>query len=126
MKRFWIGAAILLILLGIGLLSYYGASQMYPPITDLLNDAADNALRDDLPLGVSQALEAKQLWDAAINLTATIADHTPMEEIDHMFRELLVYAQAEEAPHFAACCAQIASKVQDMGQAHQLNLWNLF
>jgi hypothetical protein len=48
-----------------------------------------------------------------------------MEEIDHLFAETDIYARTEEIPHFAACCAQLAVMIRNMGDAHALNLWNL-
>ena len=48
-----------------------------------------------------------------------------MEEIDQLFTEAEIYAKSEEKPHFAACCAQLASAVQNMADARAMNLWNL-
>lgn len=125
MKKFVIGIAVLSLLLIAGLLVAKSTEEMYKPIISLLDDAANTALTGDFEDAKQQAQNAKHLWDQRKNATATVADHTPMEEIDHLFAEAEIYARTEEVPHFAACCAQLAAMVQAMGDAHALNLWNL-
>lgn len=125
MKKFVIGITVLSLLLIAGLLVAKSTEEMYKPIISLLDDAANTALTGDFEDAKQQAQNAKHLWDQRKNATATVADHTPMEEIDHLFAEAEIYARTEEVPHFAACCAQLAAMVQAMGDAHALNLWNL-
>lgn len=125
MKKFIIGITVLSLLLIAGLLVAKSTEEMYKPIISLLDDAANTALTGDFEDAKQQAQNAKHLWDQRKNATATVADHTPMEEIDHLFAEAEIYARTEEVPHFAACCAQLAAMVQAMGDAHALNLWNL-
>lgn len=125
MKRFIIGLVTLSFLFAIGLFVATATDRAYEPVIDLLEQAADTALSGSFEDAVSQAQKAKDLWDKHKGKTATVADHTPMEEIDKLFTEVEIYAEAEEKPHFAACCAQLASAVQNMADAHAINLWNL-
>ncbi len=125
MKKFVIGLAVLSLLLISGLLVAKATENMYKPIISLLDEATDAALSGNFEAAKSSAAEAKKQWDTRKKATATVADHTPMEEIDHLFAEAEIYARAEEIPHFAACCAQLAAMVQAMGDAHAPNLWNL-
>ncbi len=125
MKRFIIGLITLSLLLAIGLFVATATGRAYTPVIALLEQAADTALNGSFEDAVSKAQEAKDLWDKHKGKTATVADHTPMEEIDQLFTEAEIYAKSEEKPHFAACCAQLASAVQNMADAHAMNLWNL-
>lgn len=125
MKRFIIGLVVLSSLLIIGLLVARSTEKMYAPVVSLLEEAADTALNGDFAVAKSRSEEAKRLWDQCKKMTATVADHTPMEEIDHLFTEAEIYGKTQEIPHFAACCAQLAAMVRDMGDAHALNMWNL-
>ena len=125
MKRLYIGISVLTILFALGLFISVSINRMYTPIVDLLEDAAEAALREDLPTAKESAEKARKLWEKHKNATATVADHTPMEDIDHLFAEMDIYARAEEFPHLAACCAQLSAMVRNMGEAHRLNLWNL-
>ena len=125
MQKFVIGISVLLLLLVAGLLVAKVTEEMYTPVISLLEKAADNALAGNFENAKQQSAEAKKLWDKQKRATATVADHTPMEEIDHLFAETAIYAQAGEVPHFASGCAQLAEMIQNMSQAHAPNLWNL-
>lgn len=125
MKRLYMGIFVLALLLAIGLFISFAMNRIYTPITNLLEEAAAAALQENVSDAKEKAEKAKKLWETYKNATATVADHTPMEEIDHLFAEAEIYARTEEVPHFAACCAQLAAMVQAMGDAHALNLWNL-
>lgn len=125
MKKFVIGISVLSLLLIAGLLAAKLTEEMYRPMISLLEEAADNALAGNFENAKQQAAKAKKLWDKRKKATATVADHTPMEEIDHLFAEVIVYAHAGEVPHFAADCAQLAEMIQNMSDAHAPNLWNL-
>ena len=125
MKRFIIGLITLSLLFVIGLFVAIATKEMYRPVTSLLENASHTALNGSFDAAVADAQKAQALWDKHKNKTATIADHTPMEEIDQLFTEAEIYAKSEEKPHFAACCAQLASAVQNMADAHAMNLWNL-
>ena len=125
MKKFVIGISVLSLLLIAGLLAAKLTEEMYRPMISLLEEAADVALAGNFENAKQQAAKAKKLWDRRKKATATVADHTPMEEIDHLFAEVIVYAHAGEVPHFAADCAQLAEMIQNMSDAHAPNLWNL-
>jgi hypothetical protein len=125
MKKFVIGISVLSLLLIAGLLAAKLTEEMYRPMISLLEEAADDALAGNFENAKQQAVKAKKLWDKRKKATATVADHTPMEEIDHLFAEVTVYANAGEVPHFAADCAQLAEMIQNMSDAHAPNLWNL-
>lgn len=125
MKRLYMGIFVLALLLAIGLFISFAMNRIYTPITNLLEEAAAAALQENVSDAKEKAEKAKTLWDKYKNATATVADHTPMEDIDHLFAEMDIYMKADEHPHFAACCAQLAVKIQNMGDAHKLNLWNL-
>lgn len=125
MKKFIIGITVLSLLLSGGLLVAKATEEMYSPVIALLEEARDAALNGAFETAKSRAEEAKRLWDKQKNATATVADHTPMEDIDHLFAETDIYARTEEIPHFAACCAQLAVMIRDMSDAHAPNLWNL-
>ena len=125
MRRLLIGIFVLSLLLAIGIFLSDTTKKVYAPIAARLDSAVQSALSGDIEGGKAQAQSAREEWQKWKKATATVADHTPMEEIDHLFREMEIYAVTEEIPHFAACCAQLAAMIRDMGEAHRLNLWNL-
>ena len=124
-KRFYLGLGILLVLLGLGIGTAAGMKAIHEPSELLLEEAAaiaiDGRLEDALPL----AQEAYRRWEHFHGLTASFADHSPMDDTDTLFQEMLVYGQTEEVPHFAACCRELAIMTRAMYDAHAFSLKNL-
>lgn len=125
MKRFWLGIGLLLAFLALGLWVTSAMDRVHEPIATLLEEASQVALSGDLPRGIELSSKAKSQWESHRNITATVADHTPLEEIDKLFAEMEIYGQEEELPHFAACCKQLSTLVRSMGEAHSLTWWSL-
>ena len=125
MRKFIIGITVLSLLLIAGLFVANATEEMYAHIIDLLKDGAQNALSGSFQIAKAQAEKAKVLWDKQKNATATVADHTPMEEIDHLFAEMEIYAKAEEKPHFAAVCKELSRRIRAVAEAHRFSWWNV-
>lgn len=124
-KRFYIGMAILLVLLVLGIGVSTGMKAIHAPVEELLEQAATLALQQDLEGAVSLAHEAYAKWVEVHSFTASLADHTPMDDTDTLFQEMLIYGQTQELPHFAACCRELAVMVEAMYDAHAFSLKNL-
>ena len=121
-RRFYLGLGILLVVLSLGLLIGWLTDQAQAPAVALLEQAAQT---EDLQTAVPLAQQAKALWQNRWRRIASVADHNPMDEIDSLFAEMEVYAQAKEQVHFAACCSQLASLLRAVSDAHALNWWNV-
>ncbi len=125
MKRFWQGIVILAILLIAGILIAASMDTVHTRISDTLRQAADTAMAGDLDKAVSMAADARAQWDRYWRFTAAFADHTPMDELDGLFAEMGVFAEAGDIPHFAVTCAHLAKAAQAMADSHSLSWWNL-
>lgn len=125
MRRLWLGVALLLLLFGIGLWAAATMDNIHQPIAALLDQAAEAALHEDWETAAALALDARGEWEDHWSMTAAVADHNPMDEIDGLFAQLPVFAREEEKADFAATCAQLSQLTQAMGNAHSLNWWNL-
>lgn len=125
MKRFWLGIGILVVLLVLGLWVQLGMAALYRPVTQELEAAAQAALEEQWPQALRLAEGVSSRWERYRGVTSSVADHTPMDEVDMLLAELEIYGQAREAPHFAACCSQLSRMLEAIAQAHGLNLWNL-
>lgn len=123
-RRFWLGIGILVLFLVLSLLATYSMTRIHIPAAQLLEQASQSALAGDLPQAVTDAQQAYQIWQNNWKYTASLADHTPMDDVDTLFAEMLVYADSEEIPHFAACCAQLSKMIQSMYTAHLPAWWN--
>lgn len=125
MKRLWLGVGLLLVLFVLGFLTASGMQQIHDPVSQDLHHAAQAALDEDWQAAEDLSEQAQAAWDRYWRITAALADHEPMEEIDSLFAELKVYARKQEAEHFAACCANLSTLTRAMGEAHTINWWNL-
>ena len=120
-RRFWYGLGILAIFFGLGLWAAMGMEKMHVPVTEHLEQAAQTALSGDVTGGAAQAEQAEKVWQKCRSLTAAMADHAPMEEIDSLFAQVQLYAQAGSGVDFAAYCRRIARLVEAVAEAHGLN-----
>ena len=124
-KQFWAGVFLLTALLagtlGIGLEMEW----IYTPAQTQLTQASQLALAGQEQQAQLLAQQAKSRWERFRKISAVVADHTPMDEIDKLFEEMRIYAQEQETPHFAASCAQLARLLQGMADAHSPTWWNL-
>ena len=124
MKHFWLGAGLLSVFLILGILVSVFMKNTHMEISQTLEEAVQKAISGDLETGIRLGEKAKKSWEKCRQGTAAVADHSPMDEIDSLFAEMEIYAQAREAPHFAACCAQLSQLVKAMYDAHALTWWN--
>jgi len=125
MARGWLGAGILAMFLVLGLVLSGATDRAHLPTGKLLEQAAEKALADDLEGAVILGAEAKSRWKRQWFLTAAIADHSPMDEVDSLFAEMEIYARTGEAPHFAACCKELSQRLEAIADAHRFSWWNI-
>ena len=125
MKGFFIGVAVLAILLVTGAVIAWGMDAIHQPIAQQLQQAEQAALAEDWDTALREAAAARDAWDSGWRITAAFADHTPMDDIDGLFAELEIYAKAREKDHFAATCAHLAQLAEAMAKSHSPTWWNL-
>lgn len=125
MKRCWVGAIFLLVLLLVSLGVSWAMDRIHEPIGEDLNRAAELALLGNWEGSRQLFLQARGRWDEYEHVRACFADHTPVEEVDAGFRALEVYCLARETADFAAHARELARKTAAMGDAHGLSWWNV-
>ena len=125
MKRGWLGGGILVVFLVAGVITSVVMDNAHLPTCDLLRRAADMTLAGEFDRALPLAMEAKNRWEQQWNGTAVVADHSPMDDVDALFGEMVIYAQAGEEPHFAACCQELSQRLEAMAGAHRFSWWNV-
>lgn len=125
MKRCWIGVGLLLLLLVIAIVTTFLMIRSHEPIEDDLKQAAECAMLGDWVNAQRFFENSRNQWKKWEHFRATLADHTPVEEIDAEFALLEVYCYAQENAAFAAECCSLARKVAAVGEAHEFVWWNL-
>lgn len=125
MARGWLGVGILVFFLILGLVLSAAADDVHLPTGQLLEQAAEKTLSGDFEEGIALGMQARKRWDRKWNLTAAIADHSPMDEVDALFAEMEIYARTGEEPHFAACCKELSQRLEAIADAHRFSWWNV-
>lgn len=124
-KRFFLGLGLLTLFLVLGLVISIAISRANNPISGHLEQASQEALSGNLENGIFLAQQAKNTWQKAWHGIAMVADHAPMDEIDSLFAQMEVYAQARDGLHFSSYCARLSELVEAIADAQRLNWWNL-
>ena len=124
-KRFYLGLIFLILLLVLGIGTSFAMKAIHEPVETLLAEAADLALNAGEAQAIPLAQQAYARWQKYHSFTASFADHSPMDDTDTLFQEMLVYGATGEIPHFAACCRELAVMARAMYDAHVFSLKNL-
>ena len=125
MKRFWLGAGILVGILALGILVTRYAARVHKPIGKDLLEAGSQALEGDWAEADAYFRQARSRWEESRDLTAVVTDHTPMEQIDAMFRQLEVWRQQRQSVWFSAGCAELSAWVEAVADAQAVNWWSI-
>lgn len=125
MKRFWIGVIILAILLAAGIGTTVFAVRTHTDISESLEQASEAALRGRWEEAKALSMGAKGKWEDYRKVTASIADHEPMEEIDDLFSQMEIYLLTRQQIPFSACCASLGILTDAIGEAHAVSWWSL-
>lgn len=125
MKRIWIGIGLLIALLIAGIWVADVMKDSHKPSAEDLRRASQLALEEDWTTAEALTKRARDKWEKKWRVTASVADHEPMDEIDGMFAQLKVYAKVKDEVAYSGTCAHLAELMEAMGQAHAFNWWNL-
>ena len=125
MKRIWIGIILLIFLLGAGFWISHFMAQSHNPVAQDIRRAGNLALEEQWGAARAYAKRGKDRWETKWPVTAAVADHEPMDEIDALFAQLEIYAKTEDEAAYSALCAHLASLLEAVSQSHSLKWWNL-
>lgn len=125
MKRAWIGAALLVGLLAVGLWSMSAMDRVHSDIADELRRSARAAQQMQWAQADDALEQATEQWQESWKFTAAMADHTALDEIDALFAQAEVYRSSRSQPLYAAACARLAQLVEALQEGHRLTWWNL-
>ena len=125
MKRIWIGIILLTVLLWAGFWISNFMDETHTPIAQDVRRAGNLALEEQWDTAQAFAKRGQDRWKKKRPVTAAIADHEPMDEIDALFSQLDTYAKSEDEVEYGALCAHLASLLEAISQSHSLTWWNL-
>ena len=125
MKRSWIGIGLLTVLLVLGIWVAKVMENNHMPGGAQLRQAAELAQAGEWEAAEALTRRARRNWEGTWKLTASVADHQPMDQIDGLFAELRVYAATGDKVAYSGTCAHLAELLEAMGNAHNFTWWNL-
>ena len=124
-RRLILGIVLLALVLAFAVATGIGMRIIHQPAEEALTEAARLAMENQMEEGVLLAQSAYHRWQKFRDVTAAFADHNPMDDTERLFREMLVYAEAKEVPHFAACCTQLSAMLKATYETHGFSLKNI-
>ena len=125
MKRFWLGAALLAVLLAAGIFSTVATERFHHSLSRRLEATASAALAQDWESAGELLHQCRSHWARHRNFVAAVASHEPIEDIDSLYDQLDIYFSQRDSQGFALCCATLHHRTQALGEAQSINWWNL-
>ena len=126
MVRFRIGVGLLLALLVLSLGVQLGMAAAQKPVEKELKQALSAAWAGDFSATQEALHRAWQHWDRARTLSAMLADHAFLEDVEADFAMLSLWAREQERGDFCSLCAATILRLGAISAAHRLNLASFF
>ncbi len=126
MVRFRIGVGLLLALLVLSLGVQLGMAAAQKPVEEKLKQALSAAWAGDFSTAQGALHRAWQHWDRARTLSAMLADHAFLEDVEADFAMLSLWARKQERGDFCSLCAATILRLEAISAAHRLNLASFF
>lgn len=126
MVRFRIGLCLLLALLVLALGAQLGMAAAQKPVEQALKQALSAAQAGDFSAAQGALHRAWEHWDRARTLSAMLADHAFLEDVEANFAILSLWAQEQERGDFCSLCAATILRLGAISAAHRLSLASFF
>lgn len=125
MKRSWIGAVLLVVLLAVGIFSTWQMQRSHGPMAEDIRQARVMAQAGQWEMAEECVSRAKRGWEKSWGISASFSDHEPMERINALFAQLEVCGGIRETASYCLICAQLQQELEAMGETHRFVWWNL-
>ena len=125
MKRLWLGVVFLSLLLFFGIWQAAGLSNIHSDLSHTLADAALAAERRDWDSADILSQQARAQWERYRKLTASFADHEPLEEAEQLFAELQLCKALSLEENYAVVCSELSQLCKAIGESFQISWWNV-
>ena len=125
MKRLWLGVSFLIVLLIFGIWQTLGLFSIHNTLSDTLSDAALAAQQQDWETADALSQAAHEKWEQYRHLTASFADHEPMEEAEQLFAELQICKGLSLEENYAVVCSNLSQICKAIAESFQISWWNV-
>ena len=124
MKRLWIGVSFLIVILAVGVVLTMLFDRIHTPLTEDLRQASQLAMDQEWEKATALTQKARADWKQYRKLIAAVADHEPLEEMEHLLEQLEVYGRQRRTADFSALCVEVASLADAMLESQRITWWN--
>ena len=125
MKRVWIGAGVLAVLLTAGLLAGFAMKGLCPG-AEKLERAGELALAARWEEAEALLDAVEEEWEDRRWLVTALADHEVIEDMDAALAQLEAMLQTRDAANFHTLASALAKKLEAVGKANALTGENFF
>ena len=125
MKRLWFGVTFLILLLAFGIWQMVGLSSVHNALSVTLSEAALAAQRQDWETADALSEDAQQQWEQYRRLTASFADHEPLEELEQLFSELQICKGLSLDENYAVVCSNLSQICKAISESFRISWWNV-
>ena len=124
MKRVWIGAGMLAVLVTAGILAGWAMDRGLCPGAEKLELAGTMAAGGHWEAAEELLDEVEDVWEDRRWLVTALYDHEIVDETDAALAQLEVYCHARDALAFRAMCNALARNMEAAGKAHKATVEN--
>ena len=124
MKRIWFGAALLVLILALGLLSSALMEKTWRPHAENLQRAAVLASSGDWTAARKLQAAAQDQWEQRQLLLSVLCSDGRVEQIDSAFAQLEVFSEERRSASFSSTCASLSRRLEALAQSHSFTFKN--
>jgi hypothetical protein len=124
MRRLWISVGFLAVMLVLAILLTFLFDRIDTPLAEDLQQASQLAMAQDWEKATALAKQTRAEWKQYRKFIAAVADHEPLEKMEYLLDQLLVYADLRRTADFSAVCVELAALADAMLESQSLTWWN--
>lgn len=126
MKRLWIAAALLLLLLGASLLNGWYAQKLTSGMRQQLELAQTLSLRGDWGQAETLTRQAYRQWQGHHFYFHILMRHSDTDQVLRAFRSVMEYLKLQEPDQYNAANADLMAQLELLAEMEQASLTNVF
>ena len=126
MKRLWIAAALLLLLLGASLLNGWYAQKLTSGMRQQLELAQALSLRGDWGQAETLTRQAYSQWQGHHSYFHILMRHSDTDQVLRAFRSVMEYLKLQEPDQYNAANADLMAQLELLAEMEQASLTNVF
>lgn len=125
MRRFWIGVALLFLMLAGSIVMLLLSHRFYDNFSDTLDAAADAALSENWSDAEALTRQTTRHWRHYRRFLASFTDHEPIEQVELLLSRLMLFQKARLAVEFADACESLSLLSKAIDESHSLKWWSV-